>query len=116
MDTTGVAAAREDAGPLDGPLRVARRADRPGHREVWLGEGPTWDAFVLAAAAGAGTRRIALTAGPDRRPGHRTGPDGGLRRHRPDDAYAETGPDEPAPVPATAGGPGGERTLTAPAP
>ncbi|MDX3398971.1 hypothetical protein [Streptomyces anthocyanicus] len=32
------------------------------------------------------------------------------------DAYAETGPDEPAPVPATAGDPGGERTLTAPAP
>ncbi|MFC9055532.1 hypothetical protein ACFTWJ_34150, partial [Streptomyces anthocyanicus] len=70
---------------------MARRADRRGHREVWLGEGPTWDAFVLAAAAGAGTRRIALTAGPDRRPGHRTGPDGCLRRDRPGRAGPGTG-------------------------
>ncbi len=32
------------------------------------------------------------------------------------DAYAETGPDEPAPVPATAGDPVGDRTPPAPAP
>ncbi|EOY46798.1 hypothetical protein SLI_2083 [Streptomyces lividans 1326] len=85
MDTTGVAAAREDAGPLDGPLRVARRADRPGHREVWLGEGPTWDAFVLAAAAGAGAR-----GGSRSPPGPIGGPDTVRARM---DAYAETGPD-----------------------
>ncbi|WP_133169257.1 LLM class flavin-dependent oxidoreductase, partial [Streptomyces sp. MH60] len=64
MDITVVAAAREDTSPLDEPLRVAQQADRLGYPEVWLGEGPTWDAFVLAAAVGAGTRRIALTAGP----------------------------------------------------
>ncbi|MFJ6074816.1 LLM class F420-dependent oxidoreductase [Streptomyces sp. NPDC093065] len=64
MDITVVAAAREDASPLDEPLRVARQADRLGYPEVWLGEGPTWDAFVLSAAVGAGTRRVALTAGP----------------------------------------------------
>jgi probable F420-dependent oxidoreductase len=31
---------------------------------VWLGEGPTWDSFVLATAVGLATRRVALTAGP----------------------------------------------------
>ena len=39
-------------------------ADRLGYREVWAGEGPTWDSFVLAAAIGCATERVALTAGP----------------------------------------------------
>jgi alkanesulfonate monooxygenase SsuD/methylene tetrahydromethanopterin reductase-like flavin-dependent oxidoreductase (luciferase family) len=64
MDITVVAVAREDGSPVDGPLRVTALADRLGHREVWGCEGPTWDAFVPATAAGAATRRIAVTAGP----------------------------------------------------
>jgi hypothetical protein len=43
---------------------VAVAADRLGYREVWVGEGPTWDSFVLAAAIGRATERVALTAGP----------------------------------------------------
>ncbi|MCM2517132.1 LLM class F420-dependent oxidoreductase [Streptomyces griseoincarnatus] len=64
MEISVVAAAREDDSPVEEPLRVAVTADRLGYGEVWLGEGPTWDAFVLAAAAGRATGRIALTAGP----------------------------------------------------
>ncbi|MCX5047156.1 hypothetical protein OG895_06905 [Streptomyces sp. NBC_00201] len=36
---------------MDEPLRVAVVADRLGYREVWAGEGPTWDSFVPATAA-----------------------------------------------------------------
>ncbi|GHF81319.1 LLM class F420-dependent oxidoreductase [Streptomyces griseosporeus] len=64
MDFSVVAVAREDDSPVDEPLRIAALADRLGYREVWVGEGPTWDAFVLATAIGAETRHIALTAGP----------------------------------------------------
>ncbi|MFF3847690.1 LLM class F420-dependent oxidoreductase [Streptomyces sp. NPDC002328] len=64
MDFSVVAVAREDDSPVDEPLRVAALADRLGFREVWAGEGPTWDAFVLAAALGRVTERAALTAGP----------------------------------------------------
>ncbi|MFH0179363.1 LLM class flavin-dependent oxidoreductase [Streptomyces cacaoi] len=64
MDFSVVAVAREDDSPVDEPLRVAALADRLGYREVWAGEGPTWDAFVLAAALGRVTERAALTAGP----------------------------------------------------
>ncbi|NEA78168.1 LLM class flavin-dependent oxidoreductase, partial [Actinospica acidiphila] len=64
MEISVVAAAREDESPVEEPLLVAVTADRLGYGEVWLGEGPTWDAFVLAAAAGRATGRIALTAGP----------------------------------------------------
>lgn len=64
MDFSVVAAAREDDSPVDEPLRVAVVADRLGYREVWVGEGPTWDAFVLATAIGGATERVALTAGP----------------------------------------------------
>ncbi|MGX1473517.1 UNVERIFIED_CONTAM: putative F420-dependent oxidoreductase [Streptomyces canus] len=64
MDFSVVAVAREDDSPVEEPLRVARAADRLGFREVWAGEGPTWDAFVLAAAIGRATERVALTAGP----------------------------------------------------
>ena len=45
-------------------MQSAVLADRLGYREVWLGEGPTWDSFVLATAVGLATQRIALTAGP----------------------------------------------------
>ncbi|MEY9990251.1 putative F420-dependent oxidoreductase [Streptomyces sp. V4I8] len=64
MDFSVVAVAREDDSPVEEPLRVAVAADRLGYREVWAGEGPTWDSFVLAAAIGRATERIALTAGP----------------------------------------------------
>ena len=64
MDFSVVAVAREDDSPVEEPLRVAMAADRLGYREVWAGEGPTWDSFVLAAAIGRATERVALTAGP----------------------------------------------------
>ncbi|MFJ4789340.1 LLM class F420-dependent oxidoreductase [Streptomyces sp. NPDC088794] len=64
MDFSVVAVAREDDSAVDEPVRVARLADRLGYGEVWAGEGPTWDAFVLAAAVGAATERVAVTAGP----------------------------------------------------
>ncbi|MPY61931.1 LLM class F420-dependent oxidoreductase [Streptomyces spongiae] len=64
MDISVVAAAREDDSPVDEPLRVAVVADRLGYGEVWVGEGATWDSFVLATAIGGATERVALTAGP----------------------------------------------------
>ncbi|BCL19528.1 hypothetical protein GCM10017668_13710 [Streptomyces tuirus] len=38
MDMSVVAVGREDDGPVEEPLRVARLADRLGYREVWAGE------------------------------------------------------------------------------
>ncbi|WP_030955481.1 LLM class flavin-dependent oxidoreductase, partial [Streptomyces sp. NRRL S-481] len=64
MDISVVAAGREDDSPIEEPLRVAVLADRLGYREVWAGEGATWDSFVLAAAIGAATEQAVLTAGP----------------------------------------------------
>jgi probable F420-dependent oxidoreductase len=64
MDISVVAAAREDDHPPVEAVAVASLADELGYREVWLGEGPTWDAFALAAAIGQITDRIAMTAGP----------------------------------------------------
>ena len=64
MKISVVAAAREDDRPPEEALHTASLADRLGYPEVWLGEGPTWDAFVLAAAVGSATDRIAVTAGP----------------------------------------------------
>ncbi len=64
MEISVVAAAREDDSPPEEALAVASLADRLGYGEVWLGEGPTWDAFVLATAVGLTTDRIAMTAGP----------------------------------------------------
>lgn len=64
MDFSVVAVAREDDTPVEEPVRVAVVADRLGYREVWAGEGPTWDSFVLAAAIGRATERVTLTAGP----------------------------------------------------
>ncbi|MEU6376115.1 LLM class F420-dependent oxidoreductase [Streptomyces sp. NPDC046909] len=64
MDFSVVAVAREDDSPVEEPVRVAVAADRLGYREVWAGEGPTWDSFVLATAIGGATERVAVTAGP----------------------------------------------------
>lgn len=64
MEISVVAAAREDDRPAAEAIRSAVLADRLGYREVWLGEGPTWDSFVLATAVGVATERIALTVGP----------------------------------------------------
>lgn len=64
MDISVVAVAREDDSAVEEPVRVAVAADRLGYREVWAGEGPTWDSFVLAAAIGRATEQVALTAGP----------------------------------------------------
>lgn len=64
MKISVVAAAREDEQAPTEALDMAAVADRLGFGEVWLGEGPTWDAFALAAAVGAATSRVALTAGP----------------------------------------------------
>ena len=63
MEISVVAAAREDDRPPEEAVQSAVLADRLGYREVWLGEGPTWDSFVLATAVGLATQRIALTAG-----------------------------------------------------
>jgi probable F420-dependent oxidoreductase len=64
VEISVVAAAREDDRPPEEAVQSAVLADRLGYREVWLGEGPTWDSFVLATAVGLATQRIALTAGP----------------------------------------------------
>ncbi|WP_037670295.1 LLM class F420-dependent oxidoreductase [Streptomyces griseus] len=64
MDISVVAAAREDDSPVEEPLRVAQLADRLGYREIWAGEGATWDSFVLATAIGLATGQAELTAGP----------------------------------------------------
>jgi probable F420-dependent oxidoreductase len=64
MRLSVVAAAREDDRPPDETLVVATNADQLGYGEVWVGEGPTWDAFALTTAIGLATDRIAITAGP----------------------------------------------------
>jgi probable F420-dependent oxidoreductase len=64
MELSVVVAAREDDRPPTEVLDVAAVADRLGYRELWIGEGPTWDAFALATAIGRSTERAALTAGP----------------------------------------------------
>lgn len=56
--------AREDSSGPDEILGLASLADELGYRELWIGEGPTWDAFVLASAVGLATRTAALTVGP----------------------------------------------------
>lgn len=43
---------------------MASAADDLGYTELWVGEGPTWDAFVLAAAIGKAIRSASLTVGP----------------------------------------------------
>ncbi|MFC4586372.1 LLM class F420-dependent oxidoreductase [Sphaerisporangium corydalis] len=50
--------------PAGEAVRTAQIADEHGYPEVWVGEMATYDAFALATAIGARTRRIALTVGP----------------------------------------------------
>ncbi|HEY8524648.1 MAG TPA: LLM class F420-dependent oxidoreductase [Acidimicrobiales bacterium] len=50
--------------PPDESLTTAELADRLGFGELWIGEMATFDAFALATAIGARTRRIPLTVGP----------------------------------------------------
>src|SRR5437016_302075 len=53
----------QDRDPLEA-LDTARIADGLGYPELWVGEMATFDAFALATAIGARTKRIALTVGP----------------------------------------------------
>ncbi|NEB02108.1 hypothetical protein [Streptomyces sp. SID13726] len=103
-----VAVVREDDSPVEEPLRVAVLADRLGYREVWAGEGPTWDPFVLAARLPAAVdpdllafaQVLGSIAGYLTVPGY-------------SEVFVEAGLDEVVLVPATAGDPAGEGTLTA---
>lgn len=52
MDISVVARGREDGATTEEILGLASAADDLGYPELWVGEGPTWDAFVLAAAIG----------------------------------------------------------------
>lgn len=45
-------------------IELASIADHLGYGELWIGEGPTWDAFVLATGIGLATRSASLTVGP----------------------------------------------------
>lgn len=64
MDISVVVRAREDEADPAEMLALAAVADGLGYEELWVGEGPTWDAFVLAAAVGSATRSASLTVGP----------------------------------------------------
>jgi alkanesulfonate monooxygenase SsuD/methylene tetrahydromethanopterin reductase-like flavin-dependent oxidoreductase (luciferase family) len=64
MDISVVVRAREDETGPEEILEIASLADLLGYPELWIGEGPTWDAFVLAAAVGSVTRNAAMTVGP----------------------------------------------------
>lgn len=64
MDLSVVVKAREDGGDAADALLLARVADGMGFGELWVGEGPTWDAFALATAIGLATGQAALTVGP----------------------------------------------------
>jgi probable F420-dependent oxidoreductase len=64
VDISVVVRAREDRSDPGEILALAAVADRLGYEELWIGEGPTWDAFVLATAVGLATRSASLTVGP----------------------------------------------------
>lgn len=64
MDISVVVRGREDGSPPEAMIALAAMADELGYEELWIGEGPTWDAFVLATGVGLGTRRASLTVGP----------------------------------------------------
>lgn len=53
----------QDRAPAEA-LDTARLADGLGCPELWIGEMATYDAFALATAIGARTRRVGLTLGP----------------------------------------------------
>jgi probable F420-dependent oxidoreductase len=53
----------QDRDPLEA-LETAAIADSLGYPQLWIGEMATFDAFALASAVGARTKRIALTVGP----------------------------------------------------
>ena len=56
--------AREDGASTETILGLASMAERLGYNELWIGEGPRWDAFVLAAGVGMSTESVSLTVGP----------------------------------------------------
>lgn len=64
MKLSVVVRAREDGTDTEEVLRLATKADELGYPELWIGEGPTWDAFVLATAVGLNTQRSTVTVGP----------------------------------------------------
>lgn len=64
MDISVVVRAREDEADPGEMLALAAVAEGLGYEKLWVGEGPTWDAFVLAAAVGSVTRSASLTVGP----------------------------------------------------
>jgi alkanesulfonate monooxygenase SsuD/methylene tetrahydromethanopterin reductase-like flavin-dependent oxidoreductase (luciferase family) len=105
MEISVAVATRPDV-PLEEALRIAALADRLGYGELWVGEGWVWDSFALATAIGVAAERIAITVGL-------VGDADAIRARL--DAYA-VALDEVVLVPATAGDPAGERTLTALAP
>lgn len=64
MRLSVVVRAREDGTDTEEMLRLATGADELGYPELWIGEGPTWDAYVLATAVGLKTKRSTITVGP----------------------------------------------------
>jgi probable F420-dependent oxidoreductase len=64
MELSVVVRARERGASPDEALAIAVAADELGFGELWVGEGPAWDAFVLATAVGMETREASLTVGP----------------------------------------------------
>lgn len=63
MKISVVVASRPNVPPQE-DLEVAMVADRLGFRELWIGEGWVWDAFVLATAIATRTDEIGITVGP----------------------------------------------------
>lgn len=55
---------REDASGSDEVLALVSVADDLSYDELWVGEGPTWDAFALATAVGLATTSASITVGP----------------------------------------------------
>ncbi|MFI6935210.1 hypothetical protein [Streptomyces sp. NPDC050287] len=135
MDISVVAVGREDDSPAGEPLRLVG-ARRPARLSRGVGRGgPDLDSFVLATAIGRATERVALTAGPvpvsvrdactiargaagvagAAGAAGAAGVTGSAGRGRPGHLQqaVQAALDEIALVPATAGDPAGERTLTA---
>jgi probable F420-dependent oxidoreductase len=64
MDVSVVVRAREAGTSTEAILGLASMADHLGYKELWVGEGPRWDAFVLAAGVGMSTESASLSVGP----------------------------------------------------